>query len=165
MRHANLQFSCQECKDLASEFQSIVTVNLEGAAKDSQVLLHEGVRHSVGSLVRDGVEADESAEPILAGQDIPITGRCQRQGAYQVNIEHLLGIALTGGHMDAILDPLSGDLLDAFWAGLNHQPDISLHAWPPEMTSNPGHRSFHTHVTGQGGAVGQVKCFSVESIR
>jgi hypothetical protein len=65
--------------------------------------------------------------------------------------------------MDTVLQALSGSLLDTLWTGLDHQPDITLHTWPPEVAGDPCYRGFHPHMTGHGSAVGKVKCFSVEA--
>ncbi len=65
--------------------------------------------------------------------------------------------------MDACLQPLLGDLLDAVGAGLDHQLDVALDRGPPEIRGHPGDRSIHAVVAGQGGAMRQKEGFALEA--
>ena len=90
---------------MACEFHPIIAVDLQGATKDSNMLIHHNLGDRRGPFVRDGVEADETAEPVLTSQDILVPCRGPGQGAYQIDEQDLLRVTLAGGHMDTRLNP------------------------------------------------------------
>ena len=55
---------------MASELQTIVGVDLQGAAEGGDMSVYEGLGYGGGPLVGNGIEPNEVAEPILAGEDV-----------------------------------------------------------------------------------------------
>jgi hypothetical protein len=109
----------QDGEDVAGELHPIIAVDLQGASEGGDVAMHQSLDNGGGALVWKGVEAYKAAEPILAGQDVPVSCRSLQQGPNQVDEQDLLGVPMAGWDVNTSPQPLLGDLLYAVGANLN----------------------------------------------